>query len=53
VTDRLPIRPTALGTRLGACGGTNLPTVSIAKAHLDDLVRRGSAAPLRTRKGNS
>jgi glyoxylase-like metal-dependent hydrolase (beta-lactamase superfamily II) len=38
-----------LGTRLGAFGGINLQTMSIAKAHLDDLVRRGEVAPLFTR----
>jgi glyoxylase-like metal-dependent hydrolase (beta-lactamase superfamily II) len=38
-----------LGTRLGPYGGINLQTVSIAKAHLDDLVRRGEVAPLFTR----
>jgi hypothetical protein len=42
-----------LGTRLGPFGGINLQTMSIAKAHLDDLVRQGSAAPLWTTKGNS
>jgi glyoxylase-like metal-dependent hydrolase (beta-lactamase superfamily II) len=39
-----------LGTRLGAFGGINLQTMSIARAHLDDLVRRGEVAPLFTRK---
>jgi glyoxylase-like metal-dependent hydrolase (beta-lactamase superfamily II) len=38
-----------LGTRLGPYGGINLQTMSIAKAHLDDLVRRGEVAPLFTR----
>ena len=38
-----------LGTRLGSFGGINLQTMSIAKAHLDDLVRRGEVAPLFTR----
>jgi glyoxylase-like metal-dependent hydrolase (beta-lactamase superfamily II) len=40
----------SLGTRLGAFGGVTLQTMSIAKAHLDDLVRRGEVAPLYTRK---
>jgi glyoxylase-like metal-dependent hydrolase (beta-lactamase superfamily II) len=38
-----------LGTRLGTYGGINLQTMSVAKAHLDDLVRRGEVAPLFTR----
>jgi hypothetical protein len=38
-----------LGTRLGPYGGINLQTMSVAKAHLDDLVRRGEVAPLFTR----
>jgi glyoxylase-like metal-dependent hydrolase (beta-lactamase superfamily II) len=38
-----------LGTRLGPYGGINLQTMSVAKAHLDDLVRRGEVAPLYTR----
>jgi glyoxylase-like metal-dependent hydrolase (beta-lactamase superfamily II) len=42
-----------LGTRLGPFGGINLQTMSIAKAHLDDLVRQGSASPLWTTKGDS
>jgi glyoxylase-like metal-dependent hydrolase (beta-lactamase superfamily II) len=33
----------ALGTRLGPYGGVNLQTVSVARAHLDDLARRGVA----------
>jgi glyoxylase-like metal-dependent hydrolase (beta-lactamase superfamily II) len=43
-----------VGTRLGPYGGVNLQTMSIAKAHLDDLVRRGEVAPLftRTAKGS-
>jgi glyoxylase-like metal-dependent hydrolase (beta-lactamase superfamily II) len=48
---RLGELATELGTRLGPFGGVNLQTMSIAKAHLDDLVRRGSAQPLW--KGNS
>lgn len=38
-----------LGTRLGAFGGVNLQTMSIAQAHLDDLVRRGEVTPLYSR----
>jgi hypothetical protein len=38
------------GTRRGTFGGLNRQTTSIARAHLDDLVRRGEAAPLYTRK---
>lgn len=38
-----------MGTRLGPFGGVNLQTMSIAKAHLDDLVRRGSVTPLFSR----
>lgn len=34
----------ALGTRLGAYDGVNLQTVSVARAHLDDLARRGRVA---------
>ncbi len=34
---------TAIGTRLGPYGGLNLQTTSVARAHLDDLVRRGLA----------
>ncbi len=36
----------AMGTRLGPYGGVNLQTMSIAKAHLDHLVREGAAAPI-------
>lgn len=35
----------AIGTKLGAFGGVNLQTVSIARAHLDRLTRRGHAQP--------
>lgn len=34
----------AIGTRLGPFGGVNLQTVSVARAHLDDLVRAGRAS---------
>lgn len=34
-----------LGTRLGPYGGVNLQTASVARAHLDDQVRRGLLAP--------
>lgn len=34
----------ALGTKLGPYGGVNLQTISVAKAHLDHLVRTGDAA---------
>jgi hypothetical protein len=44
---------TFAATRPGSFGGTNLQTMSIAKAHLGDLLRQGSAAPLWTTKGNS
>lgn len=33
----------AIGTSLGPYGGVNLQTMSIARAHLDDLVRSGRA----------
>jgi glyoxylase-like metal-dependent hydrolase (beta-lactamase superfamily II) len=33
----------ALGTELGPYGGVNLQTVSVARAHLDELTRRGLA----------
>lgn len=33
----------AIGTGLGPFGGPNLQTVSLARAHLDDLARRGVA----------
>jgi glyoxylase-like metal-dependent hydrolase (beta-lactamase superfamily II) len=33
----------AIGTRLGPFGGLNLQTMSIARAHLDELVRSGRA----------
>ena len=35
----------AMGTQLGRFGGVNLQTMSIAKAHLDHLVRSGSVTP--------
>ena len=35
----------AIGTRLGSFGGANLQTRSIAKAHLDHLVRTGDLIP--------
>lgn len=35
----------AMGNRLGPYGGANLQTRSIAKAHLDHLVRAGEIAP--------
>lgn len=34
----------ALGTRLGAYGGVNLQTISVARAHLDHLAARGTVA---------
>jgi glyoxylase-like metal-dependent hydrolase (beta-lactamase superfamily II) len=46
---RLGSLASELGTRLGPFGGVNLQTISIAKAHLDDLVRQGSVAPLFSR----
>jgi len=36
----------AIGTELGSYGGLNLQTMSVAKAHLDHMVRRGRATPL-------
>lgn len=35
----------AIGRDLGPFGGPNLQTVSLARAHLDDLARRGVASP--------
>jgi glyoxylase-like metal-dependent hydrolase (beta-lactamase superfamily II) len=40
----------ALGTRLGAYGGVNLQTMSVAKAHLDHQTRSGSLTPLWRRR---
>jgi hypothetical protein len=50
---RIRSAATFAATGPGPFGGTNLQTMSIAKAHLDDLVRQGSASPLWTTKGNS
>ncbi|GAA5189950.1 MBL fold metallo-hydrolase [Rugosimonospora acidiphila] len=36
----------ALGTELGPYDGVNLQTMSVAKAHLDQLVRRGALTPV-------
>jgi glyoxylase-like metal-dependent hydrolase (beta-lactamase superfamily II) len=41
----------AIGTKLGAFGGVNLQTVSIARAHLNRLTRQGAAEPRWHRRG--
>jgi glyoxylase-like metal-dependent hydrolase (beta-lactamase superfamily II) len=45
--DRVGVRDLAqaIGTQLGTFGGINLQTVSLARAHLDQLVRQGAATP--------
>lgn len=43
--ERLNDLAVAMGTRLGSFGGSTLQTRSIAKAHLDHLVRAGDLIP--------
>jgi glyoxylase-like metal-dependent hydrolase (beta-lactamase superfamily II) len=50
---RLQELAVAMGTRLGTFGGSTLQTRSIAKAHLDHLVRSGDLVPQWTRRTGS